>query len=105
MIFSDDVDHKAATALFSFLEENGYTITNAMTVYAERMDENAEAVRAEWKRGQDNPDVKAAQDASMVTNNGHLHAANMASESAKRARHVAAELTRLIDALTDEDDD
>jgi hypothetical protein len=105
MIFADDVDHKAATALFSFLDDNSYTITNAMRVYAERMEENAAAVEAEWQRGQDNPEVKAAQDASMFTNAGHLQAARMASESAKRARHVADELTRLIDALTEDPDE
>ncbi len=93
-------DHERA--LVEFVKTNEYTITNALRVYAERMREGAVAARQQFEAGHADPVVKAAQNASLIANQGYRMAAEMAEESASSAVRVADELSGLVDDVAEE---
>lgn len=90
---------EALEVLANFLLEHENTITNAMYVYAQAMNEAGVGARAQWKAGQDDPEVKAAQDGSFITNLGLKHSAQLFDDSASRARDVARRLQAMLDRL------
>ncbi|MGN7135786.1 hypothetical protein [Streptomyces pseudogriseolus] len=68
------------------LSEHSALIRQALYVYLERMEGAALGAEAEYKRGQEDPEVKAQQDASLMTNRGYRISAQMFRESADSAR-------------------
>lgn len=83
--------------LAEFARNNESMITSALRVYAEQMDEAATASLAAFEAGRANAEVKAAQDGSLLTNNGLRHSTQLFVESAEKARKVARELQELTD--------
>lgn len=81
----------------NYVDENIDVIINALHNHAERMTDAAELAQAQYDAGQYDPDTKAAQDRSLVTNNGYKHSAQLFEKSAKKARTVANTLRTMID--------
>lgn len=88
--------------LAEWVQRNETLLSIALTSYAEYMEEAATEARAAYEAGQADPAVKAAQDGSLVTNNGLRISAEMFTDSAERARFAASEMDDLLDAEEDE---
>ncbi|MEU9404791.1 hypothetical protein AB0E08_03660 [Streptomyces sp. NPDC048281] len=71
-------------------------IQTALRVYAEGMDASAKEAQAAYEAGQADPKVKAEQDASLMTNRGFKHSAELFRESAKSARSASDEILNAI---------
>lgn len=84
--------------------ENG-AITNALRVFARRMTEAAADASADHQAGKNNPNVKTAQDGSLLTNNGLLQSARIFADEAAKATRIADEIDYLLDDSGDGDDD
>ncbi|MFB7027195.1 MULTISPECIES: hypothetical protein [unclassified Streptomyces] len=84
------------------LIEHDSLIRTALRVYAERMDENAKEFQEAYEAGQADPEVKAQQDKSYVTNYGRKHAAEMSRQSAESARKAS---DAILDAILGPDED
>jgi hypothetical protein len=69
----------------------------------ERMEENAKEAQTAYEAGQADPEVKAAQDDSMVTNFGYKHLAEMCRQSAQSAQKASDDILNAVLGL-DEDD-
>lgn len=89
---SEGVNVKA----FEFLNENEGLIRNALGKYARDMQEAEKEARTAYAAGQADPQVKAAQDASLLTNRGYLHAANMFKDSAESALVALEEMSDVL---------
>lgn len=98
------LDTKDAVRLAGYVERHIGTITNALHNHADHMRDAATQARAAYEAGQADPAVRAAQDASIMSNNGLRHAAAMFTEDADKARKVATELQDLVDAGDDTED-
>lgn len=96
-----DIDAK----LGYLVRTNESTVTNALRQHAARMREAAKDARAAFQAGQDDAEVKAQQDRSIMTNNGFRMSVQIFEEDAKKAEKVADEIDRLLDDLEDVDDD
>ncbi|MFE9442478.1 hypothetical protein ACFYO2_26530 [Streptomyces sp. NPDC006602] len=83
---------------FEFLNNQEGVIRAALGKYERDMREAEKEAREAYQAGQADPQVKAAQDASVIANRGYLHAANMFRESAESA--VTA-LEEMMDVLLD----
>jgi len=90
-----------APAFEAFEAQYGYTVTNALMVYSDRMRKDADAIQAEYDRIKDDQEAQARQDASMVTTAGLLHSARAIREAADQA-DAAREAW---EALTEGDDE
>jgi hypothetical protein len=82
-------------ALLALLRTDHYVITNALEVFARGMEQAAQDARAEYEAGRADPAVAAAQDTTILTNRGLLISAKMFTDSATRARRIAAEIVWL----------
>lgn len=85
-----------ADLLAEYVVRHESTIVNALNVFANRMTEAAAEARAAYDAGQSDSEVKKAQDASTITNNGNLAAATLFTENAAKARSVATTLSDYI---------
>ncbi len=92
-------------AVARYVGDNLTVITNALHNHAERMTAAAADARTQYKAGQDNPETLAAQNASIITNQGYRMSAELFEQDAGKARGVAEHLTRLIDGDDAADDD
>lgn len=87
----------------SYVSANLHTITNALANHAARMEGAAKEARAAYEQGQADPEVREAQDQSMITNRGYLGAATAFTQDADQSRLVARELEKLVVDSDDED--
>lgn len=76
-----------AARLAAFVREHDAFIITVLTVYAEHMTEAADSAGAQYRQGQADPAQLAAQNASLITNNGYKHGA---AQFADAARHASA---------------
>lgn len=83
--------------LAQFTRTNETFILHVLGHYENYMRESAKPSMAEYERGQADPVVKAAQDASMITNNGYRQIALMAVQNADKAKRLADELSKLVE--------
>lgn len=82
-----------------------HAITNALRVFARDMREASDEAFAAFKAGKDDPAVKAAQDESILTNNGLVMSARLFAENADKATQIADEIDMLLSLdFGDEDD-
>ena len=84
-------------------EAHFHVITNALHNQADRFDEAAKEARTHYDAGQADPEVKARQDRSGITNHGYKRLAIIFEEEAAKARTAANDLQARING--DEDDD
>jgi hypothetical protein len=91
---------QTANALGEFTGQYGYTVTNALMVYSERMTKDADEIQAAYDRIKDDPEARARQDASMSTTEGLFHIAQVLREAASQA-DAAREAW---EALTEDDE-
>jgi hypothetical protein len=88
-----DPDSGKQMALYSaFLHDNEGILRTALESFARHMSEAEKDARAAYEAGQADPEVKAQQDASMVTNFAYGHAADMFKGNAKNALEALTEL-------------
>ena len=99
------LDTNEAALVGAYVERHQSTITNALRVYAEHMRQAAEQAMGEYERGQADPEVKAAQDGTLISNNGYRQSAALFTENADKAREVAEGIDELIDGNEDDEDD
>ncbi len=90
-----------AYRLSDFESTHGHVVTNALTVYAERMRKDADAIQAQYDAIKDSPEARTAQDASMVTTMGLFHAAQAVREAADTADAAREAYENLSDSLED----
>lgn len=76
---------QTAAALEEFRSEHSHTVDNALMLQAERMRKSAAEIQASYDKIKDDPEARAAQDATMITTEGLRIAALMAQEAADRA--------------------
>lgn len=91
---------RRAGRLDNFTAEHGYTVTNALQVYADRMRAESDNATAAWESVKDDPAKVAAQDQTFITTMGLYHAGRAFAEAAAKA-------TEALDAwqeLTEEDE-
>lgn len=81
-----------------FVESSVWTIANALSNHAERMEQAAKEARTAYDAGQSDPEVKAAQDASLLTSNGLKFSAELFEQEAEKARKVCDDLQALLDS-------
>ncbi|MEU5577761.1 hypothetical protein ABZ791_10870 [Streptomyces huasconensis] len=106
MIRMDAEMQQEATRFHAVLKEHSSVIRTALHVYVERMEESAKKCEAAYKAGQEDPEVKAQQDASYITNNGLRHLAEMSRQSAESARQALTDLLNAeLGPEEDEDDE
>lgn len=86
-----------AEGALEFLESNYGVLGTALAVYAEHMEKAADETREAYEAGRSDPAVLAAQNGSLITNNGYKHMAGMFEESAARAREASEQLNILLD--------
>jgi hypothetical protein len=70
-----------------FTEHQG-VIRSALWGYVERMEEAAREAESAYKAGQEDPEVKAQQDRSLMTNRGFKYAAQMFRDAVLEAREA-----------------
>ena len=80
-----------------YVENNLNVITNAMMVFAEKTDKQAGAARSAYEAGQKDPEIKARQDRSLITNHGYKRSSIMLQDTADKAREVALQLAAMIE--------
>ncbi|WP_306964322.1 hypothetical protein [Streptomyces afghaniensis] len=80
------------TRYHKVLTDHHSVIRTALWGYVERMEKAAKEAEDEYKAGQADPEVKARQDASYMTNRGYKHAAALFSDSAKSGREALEDL-------------
>ncbi|MGW6597923.1 hypothetical protein [Streptomyces sp. NPDC055036] len=85
-----------------FLMRHEDIIRQALSVYAEHMSKAEAEARVAFAAGQADPQVKAKQDKSMMTNNGYGQAANMFKANTEDANRASV---ALLEALYPEDED
>jgi hypothetical protein len=90
-------DEQREQALLALLRTDGHAITNALEVFARRMEEAAQQARADYEAGQAVPAVRDAQDSTLLTNRALRASADVFSENASRARRIAGEIVWLTD--------
>ena len=67
---ADEAETEDERATAEWARTHASIIRTALSAYAERMQETADQAYHAWQAGQSDPAIKAAQDASMVTNGG-----------------------------------
>ncbi len=80
----------------AFDEEHGYTVTNALQVYVDRMRQEARELREAYATIKADPELAAAQDKTLMTTGGLRMSADLFSEAAdktERALRAWQELT------------
>ena len=82
--------------LAAFCEEYETLLRQALTTYAEHMEKAAQEARTAYEAGQQSPEVRAAQDDSLMTNNGYRQLAEIAEDCAGRARTCRSDLNRIL---------
>lgn len=87
------------------LSQHESVIRTALHVYVERMEENAKECQAAYEAGQKDPEVKAKQDASYMTNAGLRHLAEMSRQSATTARKASDDILNAILGPEEAEDD
>ena len=87
--------------LDEFTGKYGYTVTNALMVYSERMTKDADEIQAGYDRIKDDPEASAAQDETMVTTAGLHHAVRAIREAVEQADAAR----KAWEELTDPDDE
>lgn len=95
----DTTGDEAIEKLARFVMGNAYFLDNALRVYAARMTEEANQARLAFKQGQTFPEVRATQDASVMTNAGFRMAAEMFADAARKATEMADRLAELIEEV------
>ncbi|WAB08854.1 hypothetical protein SEA_SUCCESS_75 [Streptomyces phage Success] len=95
---------KQAARYHEVLTDHETIIRTALQVYVERMEEAAKEADAAYKAGQADPELKAQQDKSFVTNHGYKVSAQMFRESAESARKASTDLLNAVLGI-DEDDE
>lgn len=90
-------EEQAALRIASYVGANSDTILNALHNQASRMEQAATEAIVGYEAGRADPKVQAAQNATLMTNNGLRQAATMFKQDAVRARRVATELQDLLD--------
>lgn len=93
-----------AARYHAVLSEHETILRTALQVYVERMEEAAKEAQAAYEAGQADPEVKAQQDESFVTNFGYKHSAQMFRESAMSARKASDDILNAV-LGPDEDDE
>ena len=88
-------------ALLALLRTDQYKITNALHVYARGMNDAAVEAQTAYDAGQADSEVKAAQDRTIMPNNGLLQAVLRFRQNADDATRIAGEIDRLIDGEDD----
>ncbi|MFE6226911.1 hypothetical protein [Streptomyces sp. NPDC057854] len=96
MVYMDAGMMEQVTRYHKVLTKHESIIRTALSVYVERMEENAKACREAYEAGKANPEVKAQQDASFMTNDGLRHLAAMSRESAASARKASDDILNAI---------
>lgn len=92
----DSID-KADAKLAHVVRQHQHVIINALHNQARHMDEAAKLAGEQYEAGKADPEVKAAQDRSMVTNNGYYQSFKMFRDDAAEARKVIEELEQAIE--------
>ncbi|MGI5196919.1 hypothetical protein ACQEVY_25330 [Streptomyces sp. CA-288835] len=103
MGYIDSGMEKEVARYHAVVVEHETIIRTALQVYVERMEEGAKEAQAAYEAGQANPDVKAAQDKSYVTNFGYKHLAEMCRQSVASARKASDDILNAV-LGPDEDD-
>lgn len=94
---TDEAEDERATA--EWARNHATIIRTALSAYAERMQETADQAYHAWQAGQSDPAVKAAQDASMVTNGGFGGCSRLFAESAASARRALVSMSEYLPVL------
>ncbi|MEV5913385.1 hypothetical protein AB0M00_31395 [Streptomyces chartreusis] len=104
MTYVDAGTMEQATRYHAVLTDHETIIRTALQVYVERMEEAAKEAETAHEAGQADPEIKAQQDKSFVTNYGYKVSAQMFRESAQSARRASTDLLNAVLGL-DEDED
>jgi hypothetical protein len=91
---TDETEDGRATA--EWARTHASIIRTALSAYAERMQESADQAYQAYQAGQDSPVIKAAQDASMVTNGGFGGCSRLFADSAASARRALASMSEYL---------
>ncbi|MFF3453233.1 hypothetical protein ACFYXH_02670 [Streptomyces sp. NPDC002730] len=104
MIQMDAVMQEEAARYHAVLSKHETILRTALQVYVERMEEAAKEAQAAYEAGQTDPEMKAQQDKSFVTNFGYKHSAEMFRQSAHSARKASDDILNAV-LGPDEDDE
>lgn len=85
-----------AARYHAVLSEHETIIQTALRVYVERMEESAKEAQGAYEAGQADPEIKAQQDKSLVSNYGYKVSAQMFRDSAQSARKASDDI---LDAI------
>lgn len=88
---------RRAAKVAGYVSARLHVITNALRNHVEHMEKAAEVAETAYAAGQADPDVKAAQDASYITNKGLRTSAEMFRQDAHKARQVMEELEDMVE--------
>lgn len=96
-LHAEDLDDARAAAQWA--HTHATVIRAALSVYAERMQDSADQAHHAWQAGQADPQIKAAQDASMVTNAGFGSCSRLFADSAASARRALAAMSEYVPVI------
>lgn len=85
-----------------FVGRHGLVLETALKARVEEKREAVNIAQAAYDAGQADPEVLARQDASLVTNAGYLHLAQVARTSAEQAEAAYAALIELLAAMEED---
>ncbi|WP_369272374.1 hypothetical protein AB5J55_22375 [Streptomyces sp. R11] len=92
----DQGEREQMARALAFLQEHEGIIRAALGSHARRMREDSVAAKSEYERGQKDPEVKAAQDNSLMTNFGFKHASALFMDSAESAEDASRDLSDVM---------
>ncbi|MFC4501768.1 MULTISPECIES: hypothetical protein [Streptomyces] len=87
----------SAENLRRFVVANKYVIKEALRVYQEAMTSARTMAQRHYEDGQSDPDIRAKQDGSWVTNEGWGGLADQYRHNASEAARVSAELGNVLE--------
>lgn len=98
-------DEQRNNALLALLRTDNAAIANALRFFAKEMECAAVEARKGYEAGQHDPDVKASQDRTLLTNNGLRQSMLMFEQQAKGTQRLADQIEWLCDDFAHDDTD
>ncbi|MCY0955821.1 hypothetical protein [Streptomyces sp. H27-H5] len=103
MPYVDGSELKKLARTEQFLRRNEPLFADALRASAEHLEGSTRSLREQYQKGQEDPAVMAAQDASSCTNEGYKILAENAEQRAADMRSAVAEMYELL--RPEEDDE
>ncbi|MFE2075177.1 hypothetical protein [Streptomyces misionensis] len=97
MPFVESADLKAGEAAYNFVQQNEYIIRQTLGVYIEYMTECGKIALKHFQEGQDDSEVRARQDAGVMTNRAFKIMAEQFQANANSGTRALESLGKVTD--------